>query len=102
MANRLNLHAELEEILGSDEVYFQPPESVRFKYPAITYKKSAGALFHADNFPYLFKTRYKVQIIDRNPDAQWVRKMLKKFKYISVESEFVSSNLNHFNFTIYY
>ena len=102
MASRLNLQDELEVMMDSKNVYFQPPESVRFKYPACTYKKSSGALKHADNFPYFFRTRYKVQIIDRDPDADWVQKMLNTFKYVAVESEFVADNLNHWNFTIYY
>lgn len=102
MASRLNLQAELEEMLGSEEVYFQPPESVRITYPAIIYKKSAGVGKHADNMTYIFKTRYKITIIDRDPDANWVQQMLDRFKHVYVEAEFVSDNLNHFNFTIYY
>lgn len=37
MASRLNLQTFLEEILESRNVYFQPPESVKMKYPAIVY-----------------------------------------------------------------
>ena len=102
MASRLNLQTELEEILGSKQVYFQPPESVHLKYPAIIYKKSAGAAKHADNIPYNFRNRYKITIIDKDPDADWVNKMLKRFKYVYVEAEYASENLNHFQFTMYY
>ena len=37
MASRLDLQTFLEELLESKNVYFQPPESVKMKYPAIVY-----------------------------------------------------------------
>ena len=37
MPSRLELQTLLEEILGSRNVYFQPPESVKMNYPAIVY-----------------------------------------------------------------
>ena len=38
MAPRLDLQKLLVELLGSDNVYFQPPPSVQMNYPAIVYK----------------------------------------------------------------
>ena len=40
MASRLNLQDKLEEVLGSKQVYFQPPESLKLKYPCIVYSRS--------------------------------------------------------------
>ena len=40
MASRLNLHNELIKMLGTNNVYYQPPESIKMKYPAIVYSKS--------------------------------------------------------------
>jgi hypothetical protein len=37
MASRLALHEIRCEILDSRNVYFQPPASVKMKYPAIVY-----------------------------------------------------------------
>ena len=37
MRNRLDLQKIFEDILGSKNVYFQPPESLKMKYPAIRY-----------------------------------------------------------------
>lgn len=39
MANRLNLHEEFATLLGSNNVYFQPPESVKLNYPCIKYSR---------------------------------------------------------------
>lgn len=102
MGSRLKLQAELEELLGSANVYFQPPESVRIKYPAIIYHKRNGSLKKADNFPYFFMNSYKVVIIDWDPDKLWIEEMLHKFKYVSVESPYTADNLNHWPFIIHY
>ena len=40
MKTRYELHEFLCEILGSRNVYFQPPESVKMKYPAIVYERT--------------------------------------------------------------
>ena len=39
MGSRLELQSKLEELLGSRNVYYQPPESLKMKYPAIRYSK---------------------------------------------------------------
>ena len=36
---RLELQSVLEQTLGSRNVYFQPPASVKMKYPAIVYER---------------------------------------------------------------
>ena len=40
MASRIKLQAKLEELLGSRNVYYQPPETLKIEYPAIIYSKS--------------------------------------------------------------
>ena len=40
MKTRLELDEELVKILGSKNVYFQPPESLKLNYPAIVYSLS--------------------------------------------------------------
>ncbi len=37
MADRLELHSVLQELLGSSNVYYQPPESIKMQYDAIRY-----------------------------------------------------------------
>lgn len=69
MAPRLQLQALLVNILGSGNVYFQPPPSINMKYPAIVYKQDAERSQHADNKPYSRRLRYQITIIDRDPDS---------------------------------
>lgn len=102
MASRLELQTELEELLGSEEVYFQPPESIKLSYPCIIYEKDNWGIRHADDFPYKAIPNYQITIIDRDPDANWDKQMLEKFRYISISRFFNNDNLYHWVFRLYY
>ena len=53
MDRRLILDAKLRRILGSENVYFEPPQSLKMKYPCIRYSRSRIDTIHADNKAYL-------------------------------------------------
>lgn len=102
MGQRVELQTILEEkILGADQVYFQPPESVKLVYPAIVYELDYIKSQHADNLPFVNKKRYSVTIITKDPDNDYVDKMLT-LSTASFQRVFVSDNLYHYNFTIYF
>lgn len=101
MASRLELHEELVKILGSRNVYFQPPESIKIKYPAIIYERSNIDNTFANDEIYLQPYRYKVTIVDYDPDSEIVSK-LSKFKYSRFDRHYAADGLNHDTFTIYY
>jgi hypothetical protein len=67
MAPKQQLEAKLKEILGSDAVYFQPPEDFQLSYPCIIYKRSNIRSSHADNQPYKLENQYSITVID--PDS---------------------------------
>lgn len=69
MGTRLDLHQLLCDILGTSNVYFQPPSTVRIEYPCIVYDRSKIHTKFADDRPYLHKKQYTVTSIDRNPDS---------------------------------
>ena len=46
---RLIFHNKLRNTLGSNNVYFQPPESVKLKYPAVVYSRSEIKQTKADH-----------------------------------------------------
>ena len=100
MNTRLELHKELCEILGSSNVYFQPPENLKLKYPCIVYHRSSGDTKYADNKPYTFRTRYMVTVIDPDPDSKIYEKvaMLPLCYY---DRYYAADNLNHDVLNIY-
>lgn len=105
---RLELHDVLCEIInitdpidGDRHVYFRPPESVKMKYPAIRYAlKTINGKF-ANDKPYLQLPCYEITLIDYDPDSIYVNQLLNK-SYCSFDRSYISENLNHFVFTIYY
>lgn len=94
MQSRLKLHNELCKILGSKNVYYQPPESIRMKYPAIVYDLEGIENIFSGNAVYLQKCTYRVIIINTDPDSAVVKKMasLIRCKYIK---HYIADNLNH-------
>lgn len=102
MANRLDLQTEFESLLGSRNVYYQPPSSVLMNYPAIRYKLSGIDTLKANNKGYRSINCYEVIVIDRDPDSQIHKKILEHFPMCRFERPYVADNLNHFVLTLYY
>lgn len=101
MASRLDLHELLCNVLGTRNVYFQPPESVKMQYPCIVYKRSAVNTQFADNELYMHKKRYTVTVIDKNPDSE-IPDKVASIPMCVFDRHFTSDNLNHDVFSIYY
>lgn len=101
MASRLQLQSKLEELLGTKNVYYQPPETIKMEYPAIVYSKNNIRSTFANNAMYSKKTRYELIVISKKPDDPVIDKLLF-FPYCSFDRHYKSDNLNHDVFTLYY
>ena len=102
MARRLQLHEKFCEILGTRNVYFQPPASVKLNYNCIVYKVSNRNDLRADNKRYRNLIAYEVKLIYRDPDSELPEAIMNSFDYIMHNNTFVVDNLHHDVFTIYY
>jgi len=98
---RLEIQSMLENTLGSRNVYYQPPSSIQIKYPAIVYSLEGMTNNHASNGVYLTKKAYKVIYIDSNPDNEMVS-VLNNIIRSTFNSYYVSDNLHHYAYTIYF
>lgn len=101
MEKRLKLQTVLEELLGSRNVYFQPPESMKLNYPAIVYCLSDIDNTFANNLVYKQNLAYELTVIDKDPDSEIVMKV-SKLPTCRFNRHFKSDNLNHYVFIIYY
>ena len=101
MGKRLDLQAMLEELLGSEEVYYQPPASVKMQYPAIVYSRNKIDNTAADDGVYMQSLEYKVTVIDSDPDSDIVLKVsrIPRCKFVT---HYTADGLNHDVFTIIY
>ena len=102
MASRLELHEELCEALGTRNVYFNPPESVKMQYDAIRYELGGKDLKRADNKIYRTTNMYEGVAITKRPDSNIPDKLLARFEMISFGRPYVADSLYHYPFTIYY
>lgn len=96
---RIELHNVLLDICPN--VYFQPPESVRLKYPCIVYSRSSGVTSFANNFPYHFEDSYTITVMDRNPDSEIPLKIAMLPK-CSKERHYTADNIHHDVFLKYH
>lgn len=101
MATRLELQTKLEELLGSRNVYYQPPASKQMEYPAIKYSKSDIQSRFANGSAYSLLNCYEIIVMDRKPDNAVINKLLN-LPYCSFDRHYTSDNLNHDVLTLYY
>lgn len=101
MGTRLELQSKLEELLGSRQVYYQPPESVKMEYPAIVYSKSNVWIANAGDTTYSKIDKYDITVISKKPDNPVLDRLLN-LPYCSYGRHYVTDNLNHDTFSLYF
>ena len=101
MADRLELHSVLQELLGSSNVYYQPPESIKMQYDAIRYSKKSIDSKYANDRKYSMIDCYEVTVISRLPDNPVIKKLLS-LPYCSYNRHYIADNLHHDVLTIYW
>ncbi len=101
MGNRLDLNNMLQELLGSQNVYFQPPPSLKLKYPCIVYEHARHNQFYADNDPYKVDKAWTVTYVDTRGDSEIPEKLswLHQCKY---ERSYKADNLYHYQYRLIY
>lgn len=101
MGDRLDLQAKFEKILGSRNVYFQPPASLLMKYPAIRYELKDFKTKSANNSStYIASTGYECVLIVEEPDEEYLQKIFQ-IPYCKFGRYYKANNLHHYTFTIY-
>lgn len=98
---RLELDARIRRILGSDNVYFEPPASLKMKYPCIRYSRSRIDTVYADNIVYLGRQRYEIIAIYYDIDSDLPDRILNNDEELTFghERSYVSDGLHHDVFT---
>lgn len=99
--DRLELQSKLEELLGVNHVYYQPPANKTMEYPAIRYSKSNIQVRRANDAVYLKFHKYEITVIDRKPDNPVIEKLLD-LPYCAHDRHYTADNLHHDVFTLYF
>lgn len=101
MNRRLELHKMLKEVTGLDTLYYQKPENIKLQFPCLIYKRINEDADYANNKIYRDASQWELILIDRAPDSDYIDK-LKTIEYCRFSREYVSDNLYHSVYTIYY
>lgn len=101
VSKRLDLHQLLVDLISPNKVYFQPPSSIKLIYPCIIYKLDNVSITYADSIKYKNKKRYSVTVIDSNPDSE-IPNTILGLDYCTFNRYFVSENLHHYVYILYY
>lgn len=101
MAQRIDLQTLLVTLLGSDNVYFQPPPTVKMQYPCIIYKRDYMNTDFSNNKPYKHKKRYQLTIIDVDPDSD-IHEKVAELPMCSYDRFYTADNLNHDVYNLFF
>lgn len=94
---------ELQELFltFAPNVYFQAPPSTGMKYPCILYKRQDVHVDYADNSPYKNRKRYKVTVIDLDPDSL-IPDKVGALPLCSYDRYFAVDQLNHDVYNLFF
>ena len=99
---RAELQTKLEEILGSRNVYYQPPDGKQIMYPCIIYSLSRVDIMRADDQAYQKYVCYYVTVMDKKPTSDIYDQILDEFPMSRLERTAVTDKINHWYMTIYW
>lgn len=99
MGTRLQLQALFLTLC--DNVYFQPPPTVKMKYPCIHYELSDRDSKFADNKPYANTKKYSVTVMDQDPDSA-IPDKIAVLPMCRFDRHFTAEGLNHNVFQLFF
>lgn len=99
-SRQIQLQRKLESLLGSRNVYFQPPTGTKLQYPCIVYNLATANDVHADDRIYRRLYRYTLIYITKDPDDP-KRDLIDDLQYCAFDRPVVNDNLYHYYYTIY-
>lgn len=99
--SRRELDAVLRQTLGSSNVYYQPPASVKMAVPCIRYQLNKLKDIRANNNFYNGFHEYQVIYVTRSPEDPMTDTLLA-LPLCRFERTYISDNLYYYVYTIYH
>lgn len=95
--HRLKLNDALSKIC--EHVYFQPPENIKIKYPAIVYSRKRLDEKYADDVSFIVSTSFVVNVIYTDAQSD-IPEKITEIPYSYHDRDYISDNLYHSVFSI--
>jgi hypothetical protein len=102
MASRESLQEELIALLGSSNVYYDPPENLQMEYPCFIYTISQGNERYADNKVYRYTNGYDITYVDANQDSAVLDAFRTHFQMSKFNRHYVADELHHTVLIVYW
>lgn len=102
MRDRLDLQRRLEKLLGSRNVYFQPPENLTMRYPCIRYKLNSLPVDFANNGIYKMEKQYELTYIDEDPDNDMFERITRELPCCVMVRSYVYDGLYCYVYNLYF
>lgn len=100
--DRKELSPIFKSILGNKNVYYQSPGPNLMKYPCIVYALDKRDTDYANNTIYADRNHYTVTLITQGPDNDALIDAIIRLPYCSHDRRFISENLYHDVFDLFY
>lgn len=99
--NRSELNTVLKTILGTNNVYFQPPENIKINYPCIIYERDSINARFASNTLYKHNFSYSLMYVSNDPESEDILLKLASLPMCRHYRHYKYKNLNHDVFKIF-
>lgn len=91
---------KLKHVVGVPNVYYEPPENFKMKYPCVRFQRKRFETSPADNRNYIINESVEAVLIYRTPDSPLPRRMLE-IPQCAHDRHYTADNLSHDVYTIY-
>lgn len=98
---RIKFHNKLKEVLGNNNVYYNPPSTTKLQYPCIIYNLSDIRTNKANNNVYLLDHVYQVTLIGTKVTDDTKDKILTEIPYSNFNRSYINNGLYHYVYTIF-
>ena len=110
LRRRQILQAFLEDLVHNfvqkkdktSHVYYNPPTGFKLEYPCIVYNDADPGVWYADNLKYLSHTHWRVTVMSRDPESGDIASLVEELPYASYENSFISDNIAHRVYDLYF
>lgn len=92
MGQRLELHTLLLEMC--DNVYFQPPETLKLVFPCFIYHRDWAITRFATNKPYRVVKRYQLTVVDPEADSPLIE-LVAALPMCIFDRHYTADDLHH-------
>lgn len=99
--SRNDVQKLLEEILGSNRVYFQEPPNTGMQYPCIVYDFVRPFVRHANNKPYIVTGYWQIHHMYKSIKNDLKEKMIFATPYIAFDRRMKKDGVYNDYYTLY-